>query len=267
MKYGFIGLGNMASAILRGMNASGKFCNDTIYGYDTVDACVTALKDTCGIIACSSAKEVASCSDVIVLAVKPQMLTDVLPVLATVVAGDTLVISIAAGKDISFYESFLNPKVPVVRVMPNINAKAGAAASAVCRGKAANEHHAALAKAIFETVGSVIEIPEKQFPAFGALSGASVAFVYLYIDALARAGVKAGFPKPTALDIAANVVLGSAKLVLESGEHPMALVDQVCSPGGTTIEGVQTLQRLGFESAVHQAIESIIKKDEQICKE
>ena len=249
----------MASAILRGMTKSGSFSGDTLYGFDTAAACVKANQESCNIIPLPSAAEVASNADIIVLAVKPQILPDVLPILAPVITEDKLVVSIAAGMETAYYESYLSPGVPVVRVMPNINAKVAAAASAVCKGKAATDTHIAKTRAIFETVGSVVEIPEKQFPAFCALSGASVAFIYLYIDALARAGVKSGFNKAMALDIAANVALGSAKLVLESGEHPMALVDQVCSPAGTTIEGVLTLQKLGFESAVHQAIDAMIK--------
>ena len=264
MNYGFIGLGNMASAILRGMCASGRFQEDTFYGYDALSGKAESLQLDCGITPLSSAEETAQRADIILLAVKPQVLPEVLPLIAPVLNGEKLVISIAAGKDIAFYASALGSHIPFVRVMPNINAKVAAAATALCPGAAAGEQHMALARGIFETVGSVFTLPEHLFPAFGALSGASVAFVYLYIDALTRAGVRAGFPRPLAQDIAAQAVLGSAKLVQESGEHPMALVDQVCSPAGTTIEGIFKLQELGFEDAVHQAIDAIIQKDDKI---
>lgn len=264
MKYGFIGLGNMAGAILRGMVQSGRFQGDILYGYDAFPDKTRELMECCGVTPLPTAREVAEKADVVLLAVKPQVLPAVLPEIAPALCETKLVISIAAGKDIAFYEATLGKGIPFVRVMPNINAKAACAATALCPGTKAEARHMLLARGMFETVGTVYELPEAQFPAFGALSGASVAFVYLYIDALARAGVQAGFPRPLAQDIAAQAVLGSARLVQESGEHPMALVDQVCSPAGTTIEGIFALQRLGFEDAVHQAVDAIIQKDEKI---
>ena len=150
--------------------------------------------------------------------------------------------------------------------MPNINARVLAAASGLCGGKNASREQVALVRRMFETVGTVYELPESQFSAFSALGGASGAFIHLYIDALASAGVKAGLPRALAQDVACQAVLGSAKLTLESGEHPIALCDQVCSPGGTTIEGVHTLKRLGFESAVQQAVDAVIEKDRMLSK-
>ena len=176
------------------------------------------------------------------------------------------VVSIAAGKPTAYYEAALSGGVPVVRVMPNIAARVGASASAVCGGKNAQEAHLELVRAMFRTVGAVYDLPEKHFPAFGALGGASGAFVFLYIDALASAGVKAGLPRALAQQIAEQTVLGSAQLSQQSAEHPIALMDQVCSPGGTTIEGVHTLKRLGFETAVQQAIDAIIEKDKRLAQ-
>lgn len=264
MIYGFIGLGNMAGAILRGMHASGAFASDMLCGYNRSEGKTRALQSEIGLVPCASAAEVAQKADVVVLAVKPQMLPEVLPQLAPALRAEQLVLSIAAGKPTAYYEAAFDAPVPVVRVMPNINAKVRAATSAICPGKYATAAHVDIAKAIFSAVGAVFEIPEAQFPAFGAIGGASGAFVHLYIDALASAGVKAGFSRPLAQEIACQVVLGSAKLTAESGEHPIALLDQVCSPGGTTIEGVHTLKRLGFESAVQQAIDAVIEKDKKL---
>lgn len=265
MTYGFIGLGNMASAILRGMANSGKFPAGTVYGFNRSPEKTARLSAETGLIPCENALGTARKAAVIVLAVKPQMIGDVLSQIAPAVTAEKLVISIAAGKPTSYYEAALG-KIPVVRVMPNINAKVGAATTAVCKGAYATDAHLTAARELFETVGSVYTLTEAQFPAFSAIGGASGAFIHLYIDALSSAGVQAGLPRPLAQDIACQTVLGSAKLTQQSPEHPIALMDQVCSPGGTTIEGVHTLKRLGFESAVEQAIGAIIEKDRKLAE-
>ena len=198
MTYGFIGLGNMASAILRGMAKAGVFAENALVGYNPSAAKVQVLQNEMPLRACSSARETAEAADVVVLAVKPQVLPDVLPQIAPVVTAQTLVVSIAAGKPTAYYEAALSDGVPVVRVMPNIAARVGASASAVCGGKSAQEAHLELVRTMFRTVGAVYDLPEKHFPAFGALGGASGAFVFLYIDALASAGVKAGLPRALA---------------------------------------------------------------------
>ena len=265
MTYGFIGLGNMASAILGGMAKSGNFPAGTVYGYTRSPEKTARLAQETGLMPCVSALETAQKADVIILAVKPQMMEGVLSAIAPAVTEEKLVISIAAGKPTSYYEAALG-HVPVVRVMPNINARVLAATTAVCKGAYAGDGHLDIAMGLFETVGSVYALTEAQFPAFSAIGGASGAFIHLYIDALASAGVQAGLPRTLAQDIACQTVLGSAKLTQESGEHPVALMDQVCSPGGTTIEGVHTLKRLGFETAVQQAIRAIIEKDRRLAE-
>lgn len=261
MKYGFIGLGNMAGAILRGMHRSGDFQQDALLGYNRSPAKTEALRGEIGLIPCESAKAVAERSDVIVLAVKPQMLPDVLPELRGAVTPEKLVISIAAGKPTTYYEQAFAEGVPVVRVMPNINAKVGLSATAVCGGRHAQPEHIDLARRLFSSVGAVYTLPEEQFAAFMAIAGASGAFVHLYIDALASAGVKAGLSRSFSEELACQTVIGSATLTQRSDKHPIALMDEVCSPGGTTIEGVHTLKRLGFETAVQQAVQAIIEKD------
>ena len=265
MKYGFIGLGNMASAILRGMKKSGKFENDTIYGYDISAEKCAELSAEIGLTAVSSEIEIAENTDTVVLAVKPQMMDGVLKKIAPSLNKDKLVVTIAAGKPIEFYESRIG-SVPVVRIMPNINAKVNCAVSGLCGGKFAKDEDKAVARSIFETVGTVFEITENQFPAFSALGGASGAFVLMMIDAFASAGVKAGLPRALSENIARQVVIGSGKLSEASGEHPIALVDQICSPGGTTIEGVHTLKKMGFEAAIHEGINAIIEKDLKLGK-
>ena len=264
MKYGFIGLGNMAGAIIEGMTASGKFSDDEIYGYNRSEGKTLALRDKCGIIPCENAAEVAQKAEVIILAVKPQMMQGLLDDIAKRISRDKLVLTIAAGKECAWYEQRLCEGVPVVRIMPNINAKVKVAVTAICGGKNASDEHIEIADGIFSTVGKVYHIEEKMFPAFSAMGGASGAFVLLYIDALAEAGVRAGFARPVAEEIATATVVGSGLLNMNSDEHPIALMNKVCSPGGTTIEGVVKLKELGFETAVQQGLQAIIDKDKSL---
>ncbi len=263
--YGFIGLGNMASAIIRGMAASGQFPVGSIIGFNRSPGKTQALAHSVGLVPMDGAAAVARAADVIVLAVKPQMMGDVLPLIAPEVTPNKLVVSIAAGKPTGYYEQALGA-VPVVRVMPNISARVLAAASGMCGGAYAEAQHLAIVREMFETIGTVYEVPEHLFAAFSALGGASGAFIHLYIDALASAGVKNGLPRPLAQEVACQAVLGAAKLTMESDLHPIQLMDSVCSPGGTTIEGIHTLKRLGFESAVQQAVDAIVEKDRRLAQ-
>jgi pyrroline-5-carboxylate reductase len=148
--------------------------------------------------------------------------------------------------------------------MPNINAKVLASESGYCANENCTSEQKKMVYDMFSAVGSAIEIPEKFFSIFGVIAGSSPAFAYIYINALAKAAVKAGMPKAQAMEIAANTVLGSAKMVLESNEHPCKLADMVCSPGGTTIEGVCALDEMGFENTVIKAFDAVLEKDRKI---
>lgn len=262
MNYGFIGLGNMATAIIKGMCQSTMFAPATIFGLNRSSEKTNQLVEAYGISACFSTKEILAQADVIILAVKPHLLEGVLRDVAPFVREEHTFISIAAGKPLSFYEQFL-PHNTVIRVMPNINAMVGASTSCFSAPARATDAQKQMVRTLFSTVGSIVELPEEQFAIFTATGCSSPAFTYMYIDAIARAGVRDGLPKKIALEIAASSVLGSAKMVLDSiGEqHPYDLVDQVCSPGGTTIEGVMTLQDQQFEHTIHEAIRAVMKKD------
>lgn len=261
MKYGFIGLGNMAGAIVAGMSKSADFKNDAIYGFNRSPEKTEKLRESCGLVPRADAAELVNAVDAVVLAVKPQVLPDVIDIVAAELRPGQPVITIAAGKSLEWYAGRLPEGAPVVRVMPNINARAGCAVSAICGNAAASAGDLETAERIFSAVGKTYRIDEKMFPAFSAIGGASGAFVLLYIDALADAGVRAGFPRPFAVELATQTVLGTARLLEQSGEHPIALMNTICSPGGTTIEGVLKLKELGFESAVQQGVAAIIEKD------
>lgn len=266
MKYGFIGLGNMASAIIKGMVASGEFEATSIYGINRSQKKTDALVQMYGIQAASSIEELIQNVDVIVIAVKPQMFPDVLPTIKQHLTDNHLVISIAAGKSLEYLQQSFLPTTTVFRVMPNINATIGASTSCYST-QSTNVDQKNLVEQLFSTVGTIVELPENLFSIFTTIGCSSPAFTYLYIDSLARAAVREGMPKQMALEIAASSVLGSAQMVLQSEAHPWALIDQVCSPGGTTIQGVTSLQVNHFESTIYDAVDAVTNKDALLQKE
>jgi len=262
---GFIGGGNMASAIIKGMVSSG-FCNGAdIAVFDIDTAKSKALSAEYGLKASQSAKEIALECDVVVLSVKP----NIFPVLLSEIGEalkekDPLIISIAAGKTLGFISDLLPYEPRLIRVMPNINAKVCEAISAFCGNERATSEDRAFAESFCNAFGRGIEIDEKLFSVYSAIGGCSPAFCYMFIDSMARAAVKNGMSKKQALEVSAQAVLGSAKMILESDSHPWQLVDEVCSPGGTTIEGVASLQKDGFEQAVINAVEASYNKDKRL---
>lgn len=267
MSVGFIGCGNMARAIIDGViNNEIISCKD-IYVYDVFPPAVEYAKTTYGVNICKDEKEVIEKTDCVILAVKPNTLASVLgKINIALEESDTLIISIAAGKTISFIRNSLSHDNRIIRVMPNINAKVGEAMCAYTANSSAKGDDKAFCENVFSGIGKIIYLDEKFFPVFGVIGGCAPAFSYMFIDALARAGVKNGMDKETALMVAAQTVLGSAKMILESmpDEHPWELIDKVCSPGGTTIEGVLSLQSDGFENAVNNAVNKAVEKDSKL---
>jgi len=263
MKVGFIGCGNMATAIINGITSNNAINGEDVYAFDIYAPATEKLKKSLNINVCNREKDVVSSSDIIFLAVKPNIQASVLNTIDGEI-GDKLLISIAAGKTIDFIESNLKCKAKIVRVMPNINAKVSEAISAYCFNELVNDEDKANVELLLNGIGKVLCLDESFFPLFGVIGGCGPAFAYMFIDAMARAGVKNGMKKSDALMISAQTVLGSAKMILESDEHPWQLIDNVCSPGGTTIEGVTSLQADGFEAAVHNAVDKALDKDKKL---
>lgn len=262
---GFIGTGNMATAIIKGVLKSGMLKGEDIAVYDIVKEKAKALADEYGVNAFESENAIARKCDKVVLSIKPNIFPSLLEKIgAELKENNPLIVSIAAGKTTEFIRSCLPYDAKIVRVMPNINAKVGGAVSAYCGNGNVSESDLSFVKELCESFGIAVNIGENLFSTYSAIGGCSPAFVYMFIDSLARAAVKNGMPKATALEVAAGTVLGSAKMILESDEHPWQLVDQVCSPGGTTIEGVVSLQKDGFESAVINAVQAAIDKDKRL---
>ncbi len=265
MKIGFIGCGNMAGAIINGLICSGTAKGNEINIFDINNDALSALNEKHGCNICSDEIEATEKSDILFLAVKPNVIGSVIGKISKSASeNNCLVISIAAGKDIEFLEGNASNSLKIVRVMPNINAKAGEAISAYCSNENVTEKEKKTVEALLQSFGKFIALDEKFFPVFGVIGGCSPAFAYMFIDALARAAVKNGMSKKDALIISAQAVYGSAKMILESDKHPFELIDNVCSPGGTTIEGVLSLQEDGFEAAIHNAVNKAVEKDKRL---
>ncbi|MBE6763510.1 MAG: pyrroline-5-carboxylate reductase [Ruminococcaceae bacterium] len=263
MKIGFLGAGNMASAIIRGMVANGIPAS-AIGCFDVDQQKTFALKEELGVAVCYTAEQLCEEAQTVVLAIKPQVFASALPPLRTLMqVQKPLVISIAAGKTLQSITDLIGD-VPMVRVMPNIAARVGEAVTAYCSNALVTQSHVETVYDIFESVGTVVPLAEEQFGIFSVLAGCSPAYTLLYMDALATAGVRGGIPKETALQIVTQAVLGTAKLLQEAGEHPRELIDSVCSPAGTTIEGVCALQSAGFEKAVQEAAKASLERDKKL---
>lgn len=263
MKIGFIGAGNLATALVSGSAKTSFFAVNDFYAYDVFAPSLENISKF-GVKPLSSAKELIAVCDMVVLAVKPKDFPALLAANADFLKEkNPFIVSVAAGTDLSYIESLLGFEAKLARIMPNINACVQGSATAVCCTDTVSSEEKRLLTDFCSSFGGVFEIGEELFPVFGVIGGCSPAFNYMYIDQLARAAVKLGMSKNTALEVAAQAVKGSAEMVLASSEHPYTLIDKVCSPGGTTIEGVAALQANGFENAVNAAVEAAYNKD---CK-
>lgn len=255
----------MASAIIGGAVSSEFVEGKNIAVFDVDNTKAQDLHEKHGVVSCNSAEELAENCEFIVLAVKPQIFPIVLPQIKDCLNEKSVVVSIGAGKTLEYIGSFLNENTSIIRVMPNINAKVGASMSAVCKNNNADENALDFVKGLCSSFGEVVEIPESQFALFGVIAGCSPAYSFMFIDSMAREAVKNGIKKDEALKICAQAVLGSAKMILEDKDNnPWALINSVCSPGGTTIEGVATLQKEGFDTAVMNAVKASLDKDKKL---
>lgn len=254
VRWGFIGAGRMASALVRGMLRSGAAAPGAIAACDPDPKARGELAAAAGIATFPAGGEVVEISDVVVLAVKPQNMGQALSAIAQVIDDRRLVISVAAGITLATIESELGRTKRIARVMSNTPALIGAGASAYCLGSGARETDEGLVRSCLESVGAAHRVPENLLDAVTGLSGSGPAFVYLMIEALADGGVRAGLPRSVALDLAVRTVQGAAGMVLETGLHPGELKDQVASPAGTTIAGLHELERAGVRGALMSAV-------------
>ncbi len=265
MKYGFVGAGNMGSALIRGAVRSKVIPPASIEVYDISGDTLEALKAELSVDISYQLPRLISDCGVIVLAVKPNILSKVLPEMAGALSiKKPLVISIAAGQSLEKLRALIGFDVPLIRVMPNLNAAVGESMSAYCKNEMVTDDMVTDALKLLRCSGEVVELEEKLFPVFDAIGGAAPAFCFMFADALTRAAVKNGMARADALKIAMKVIEGSMRFLRESGEHPWELIDKVCSPGGITIEGIASLQANGFSDAVLKAVDAVIEKDKKL---
>lgn len=261
---GFIGAGNMAEALIRGLVRGGQVPATSIAASGPRQERLDELKREYGIDVTTHNREVVQRCGLIVLSVKPQILDKVLREVGDLVKPGALVVSIAAGVDTETIEESLPDGVRVVRAMPNTPALVGAGATAISAGKHASETDLATAKALFDAVGITVVLEEAHLDAVTGLSGSGPAYIFLILEALADAGVKVGLSRRNAQRLAAQTVMGSAKLLLETDEHPGKLKDMVTSPGGTAIAGLHTLEEGGLRTTLINAVETATKRAREL---
>ncbi len=263
-KIAILGAGNMGEALAKGLLRAGKIPPEFLTCTDARAERREEIHKRYGVQVTGDNRAAAAQADLVVLAVKPQVIESLLDEIAPAVDAKKLVISIAAGVPIAALARKLGAGVRIVRTMPNTPALVGAGATALARGPHATDGDLEQALALFEAVGVAVVVEEHHLDAVTGLSGSGPAFVFMAIEALADGGVKVGLARPVAMALAAQAVMGSAKLVLETGEHPGRLKDQVTSPGGTSIAGVHALEQHGFRAALIAAVEAATRRSREL---
>ena len=264
---GFIGAGKMATAIIKGLLKSGLFDKNHIIASEPNKDYAHKTEKELGIKMVHNNREAAAEADIILLAVKPFVVKDVLTEIEDRIDNTKLVVTIAAGISSSRVEEILEKEARVIKVMPNTPALLGEGMSAVCKGEHATEEDFETVIKIFESVGKVIKAKEEDIDAITGVSGSGPAFYYYIIDAIAKAGEKLGIDYKTALMLSAQTALGSAKMILESGVEPQQLITNVTTPGGTTAEGNKVLNESNISDILFETVEKTAKKSELMGKQ
>jgi pyrroline-5-carboxylate reductase len=264
-KISIIGTGNMGEALVSGLISSGSTSPEHIICTDVRDEKIKSVKDKYGVITIKNNTEAVEASEIVIYAVKPQIIASVLRETASCLDMSKLIISIAAGVPLAAIESFLKKELRLIRVMPNIAAFVKESASVLAAGQNATEFDVKLAMAIFDSMGKSIFIKENiLMDAITGLSGSGPAYIFLIVDALADAGVKVGLSREDALFLSNQTVLGAAKLLIETKEHPGRLKDMVTSPGGTAIAGIHALEKGGLRTTLINAVEVATERSKEL---
>ena len=265
-KIGFIGAGNMAGAIIGGIIKSNLVESQNVIASAKTMTNLNKLKDEYNINVTLDAREVVKNSDIVFMAVKPNIFDGVLESVKDLIGDEKIVVSIAAGKSISSIENIIGDDKKIIRTMPNTPALVNEGMSALCPNKNIEDEELKIVKGIFDSFGKSEVVGEYLIDSVIGVSGSSPAYVFMFIEAMADAAVVGGMPRKQAYNFAAQSVLGAAKMVIESGKHPGELKDMVCSPGGTTIEAVKVLENEGMRSAVINGMASCIEKSIEMSK-
>jgi pyrroline-5-carboxylate reductase len=249
-----VGAGKMGSTLLRALLESEALSRDEVVATVRHERSAAELAERLGVPAGTDNRDAVAGAEVVLVGVKPQGLGEVLAELAPVLLPDQLVVSIVASATTGYIEGRLQGPVPVVRAMPNTPALVGAGMTALCGGRHARREHLARAERLFRAVGRTLVLDEKHLDAVTALSASGPAYIYVVLESLAEGGVKVGLPRNTATELAAQMCLGTAKMVLETGEHPALLKDAVTTPAGCTIDGLLTLEEGGLRVTLIKAV-------------
>ena len=262
MKIGFIGCGNMASAMIGGILKKGIVKKEEIIVSNLTEAGSRRSREKLGVETTMDNRQVVTQAEIVFLAVKPQFYEEVLTEVHDSLTTEHTIIGIAPGKTLAWLEEKCEQPLKVVRLMPNTPAQVGEGMTGACANERVTQEDLAQILTITNSFGRTEVVPERMMDAVGAVSGCSPAYVFMFIEAMAA--VAQGMPRKQAYQFAAQSVLGSAKMVLETGMHPGELKDMVCSPAGTTIEGVRILEQNGFRSAVFEALQGAADKGKKM---
>ncbi|WP_035172626.1 pyrroline-5-carboxylate reductase [Caldanaerobius polysaccharolyticus] len=263
-RIGIVGCGNMGIAMLSAFVESKKVSNEHISVYDISEEKLTKVKDEYRVNVAASIRKLVKSSDILIIAVKPDAIDVVLDEIADEFDKNKILISIVAGRSIKYIKGFVKDDAKIVRLMPNTPALIGEGVIAMTTSGPISDEELEYVSDLLNTLGLVVKVDEKYMDAITGISGSSPAYVFMFIEALADAGVYAGLPRDMSYKIAAQAVMGSAALILKTGKHPGVLKDMVCSPAGTTIEAVRQLEMKGFRSAVIEAVISCVEKSKSL---
>ena len=265
-RLGVIGAGRMGSALIRGLIKAKLLSPDKVITGDPDRVALELLKKETGVKVTADNALVAKSAEIILLALKPDLIRPILQYIKGVLTRDHVIVSIAAGVPIKQIEEVAGSEARIIRVMPNTPALIGRGAAAFSPGRKATKQDVEDVRSILEAVGIAVELPEKYLDAVTGLSGSGPAFVFMMIEALADGGVKMGLPRAVAMLLAAQTVAGAAEMVLQMKRHPGELKDQVASPGGTTIAGISQLERGGLRATLIDAVEAATKRSMELGK-
>lgn len=260
IRVGLIGTGNMGSPLIKGIVHSGASAPENIYIFDVDRSKAEAISKETGVRIANDNRELVQNCDYIVLAIKPAFVKQVLEEVKDLFTPDKVLVSIAVGVTTKALKAVIGEDKKVVRTMPNLPVLVGEGMTLVCFDKSLNDTEKTVVKSLFAGSGKVEELEERLMSEVTALTSSSPAYVFIMIEAMADGAVQSGIPRKIAYKLAAQAVLGSAKMVLETGLHPADLKDQVCSPAGTTIEAVQALEKNGFRYLIMNAMQQCTRK-------
>lgn len=263
-KIGLVGSGNMATALIRGLISSGASSAERIICSDIKEAKASALREQFGVEPTTDNRRVVSEADIVIYAIKPQIMARILKETAPCLDMTKLVVSIAAGVPLAAMESCLKKPLRLIRAMPNVASAVMESATGITAGDHVLDGDLELAKAVFDSIGKTVTVDEYLMDAITGLSGSGPAYIFLIVDAMADAGVKVGLSREDALCLSAQTLLGSAKLLMETHEHPGRLKDSVTSPGGTAIAGLHTLEEGGLRTTLINAVESATRRAREL---